>query len=326
VFQPLGMARSTASFELALGDDNHAWPHAFDGTTRAVARVPIGFERAVIPVLPAGAVWSSIDDLARFFALHLRDGKSLDGTQLFPEPELGETHTPQIVTDGGSSYGLGWAVAETAIGTTLGHDGGSAGFTARVYGLPERAFGVVILTNRSGGTGFLDAVTQYAFELAYALPHAGDGDRLAFEAETNAAVTALVAALAPVAPEAIADYVGRYEQGFAVEQNGDDLAISTAYGDVSFRAVPGVDSTVLCVDGALAGLAAQFSADERGRVSLALGLADFDAGALAHPVVVVQQLGAGHALRAQRHAALDLRMLPSLPHLRRPPERAWGPF
>jgi beta-lactamase family protein len=288
--------------------------------------VPIGFERAVVPVLPAGAVWSSVDDMASFLALHLREGKSLDGAPLFPQPELDETHTPQIVTDGGSSYGLGWAVSETAIGTTLGHDGGSAGFTARVYGLPELDWGLVILTNRSGGMGFLDAVTQYAFELAYALPHAGDAERLAFEAEANAAVSGLVAALAPVDPEAIADYVGSYEQGFAVEQNGDDLAITTAYGDLAFRAVPGVDGTVLCVDGALAGLAAQFTSDERGRTTLSIGLADFDAGALAHPVVVAQQRGAGHAPRARHPAAVDLRMLPSLPHLRRPPERAWGPF
>jgi CubicO group peptidase (beta-lactamase class C family) len=326
VFEPLGMERSTASFGLALADDNHAWPHAFDGTTEAVAPVPIGFERAVVPVLPAGGVWSSIDDMARFFALHLREGQSLHGAPGFPEPELGETHTPQIVADGGSSYGLGWAVADTAIGTTLGHDGGSAGFTARVYGLPEHAFGLVILANRSGGMSFLDAVTQYAFELAYALPHAGDAERLAFEADANAAVSGLVAALAPIDPEAIVDYVGSYEQGFAVEQNGDDLAITTAYGDLSFRAVPGVGGTVLCVDGALAGLAAQFSTDERGQVTLSIGLADFDAGALARPVVAARQLGAGHAPRARREAAVDLRMLPSLPHLRRPPERAWGPF
>lgn len=326
VFEPLGMVRSTASFALALADANHAWPHAFDGTTEAVAPVPIGFEHAVVPVLPAGAVWSSIDDMAQFFALHLRDGKSLDGTPLFPQPELGETHAPQVVTEGGSSYGLGWAVAETAIGTTLGHDGGSAGFTARVYGLPEHAFGLVILTNRAGGMGFLDAVTQYAFELAYGLPHAGDAERLAFEAEANAAVGSLVAALAPVDPEAIADYVGSYEQGFAVELNGDDLAVTTAYGDLAFRAVPGVDGTVLCVDGALAGLAAQFTTDERGRATLAIGLADFEAGMLARPVVVTHQLGAAHAPRARRQPAVDLRMLPSLPHLRRPPERAWGPF
>lgn len=326
VFEPLGMTRSTASFALALADDDHAWPHAFDGTSQAVAPVPIGFERAVVPVLPAGAVWSSVDDVARFFALHLREGKSLDGEARFPGPELGETHTAQLVTEGGSSYGLGWAVAETAIGTTLGHDGGSAGFTARVYGLPEHAFGLVILTNRSGAMSFLDAVTQYAFELAYGLPHAGDAERLAFEAESNAAVSGLVAALAPVEPEGIADYVGRYEQGFAVEQNGDDLAISTAYGDLSFRAVPGVDGTVICVDGALAGLAAQFDADAGGRITLSIGLADFEAGAIAHPVVVAEQLGAGHAPRAPRPRAVDLRMLPSLPHLRRPPERAWGPF
>jgi CubicO group peptidase (beta-lactamase class C family) len=326
VFEPLGMARSTASFELALADDNHAWPHAFDGTTEAVTSVPIGFERAVVPVLPAGGVWSSIDDLGRFFALHLRQGRDQGSTPLFSAPELGETHSPQLVTDGGSSYGLGWAVAETAIGTTLGHDGGSAGFTARVYGLPEHAFGIAILANRSGATGFLDAVTQYAFELGYALPHAGDADRIAFEAETNAAVAELVSALSPVDPYAIDEYVGSYEQGFAVEQNGDALAITTAHADLSFRAVPGVDGTVLCTDGALAGLAAQFTADERGRVTLSIGPADFDSSGLAHPVVEVRQLGAPHAPRERPQPALDLARLPSFPHLRHPPERAWGPF
>jgi len=326
VFEPLGMARSTASFELALSDDNHALPHAFDGTRAAVAPVPIGFERAVMPVLPAGGVWSSIDDMASFFAMHLREGRSADGDRLFPEPELIETHTPQIVTDDSSSYGLGWMVSESSIGTTIGHDGGSAGFTARVYGLPALDWGLVILTNRSGAVGFMDAVTQYAFELAYALPHAGDAERLAFEAESSAAMAELVASLAPVDAEAIADYVGRYERGYIVEQRGDDLGIVTAYGELSFRAVPGVDGIVLCVDGALAGLAAQFAIGEHGRVVLSIGLADFEGGRLAHPVVVVEQLGAGPALRSYRHAPVDPRLLPSLPHLRRPPPRVWGAF
>ena len=326
VFAPLEMSRSTTSMELALRDDNHALPHAFDGARAAVAPVPIGFERAVIPVMPAGAVWSSIEDVARFFAMQLREGKSEDGESLFPEDELRETHTPQIVADDSSSYGLGWTLAESAIGTTLGHDGGSAGFTARVYGLPGSDWGLVILTNRSGAMGFLDAVTQYAFELAYQLPHAGDAERLAFEAETNAAVSELVAALTPVEPDAIVDYVGRYEQGFGVEQNGDDLAVATAYGELSFRAVPGADGVFLCVDGALAGLAAQLVSDADGRVTLSIGLADFEAGLLSHPVVSAAQLGDERARRSPQHAALDLRRLPSLPHLRRPPERAWGPF
>lgn len=326
VFQPLGMARSTARFEQALGDDNHALPHAFDGARAAVAPVPIGFERAVLPVVPAGGVWSSIDDMARFFAMHLCEGKSAEGDRLFPEAELIETHTPQIVTDDSSSYGLGWTVSETAIGTTIGHDGGSAGFTARVYGLPALDWGLVILTNRSGAVGFMDAVTQFAFELAYDLPHAGDAERLAFEAESNAAMVHLVASLAPVDPEAVAPYVGRYQLGYRVEQHGDDLGIVTAYGELSFRAVPGVDGVVLCVDGALAGLAAQFDTDARGRVTLSIGLADFEAGRLAHPVVAVAQLGAAPAHRPHRHAPIDARLLPSLPHLRRPPPRVWGAF
>ncbi len=95
---------------------------------------------------------------------------------------------------------------------------------------------------------------------------------------------------------------------------------------VRLRDAFGHTSGVPRSDGALAGLAAQFTTDERGRATLSIGLADFEAGVLAHPVVVTQQLGEAHAPRARRQPAADLRMLPSLPHLRRPPERAWGPF
>jgi CubicO group peptidase (beta-lactamase class C family) len=45
-----------------------------------------------MPVAPAGAVWSSIHDMASYFAMHLREGESVEGVQLFPRDELLETH------------------------------------------------------------------------------------------------------------------------------------------------------------------------------------------------------------------------------------------
>jgi CubicO group peptidase (beta-lactamase class C family) len=167
VFQPLGMARTTFDFEAAIRDDNHASPHAFDPATSGARAVPIGFERFALPVAPAGAVWASIEDMGRYFAMHLREGQSVDGVRVVSAAELLETHTEQTVFGGSTGYGLGWGVSETANGKLLAHGGGTTGFTSQVLGLTSLDFGTVILTNSVDGVLFMSAVNRRLTDLAF---------------------------------------------------------------------------------------------------------------------------------------------------------------
>jgi CubicO group peptidase (beta-lactamase class C family) len=287
VFQPLGMARTTFDFDAAIRDDNHASPHAFDPATSVASAVPIGFERFALPVAPSGAVWASIDDMGRYFAMHLREGQSVDGVRVVSAAELSETHTAQTVLGGSTGYGLGWGVSETPNGKLLAHGGGTAGFTSQVLGLTSLDFGIVILTNSVGGIPFMNAVNQRLTDLAFGLPLRGDADLVAAIAEQKAALAELIAALAPVDAESVADCLGRYERRLTVAHAADELLIETVYGALQFRSVPGVDGLFVCTTNFFVGVLAQLLTDERGRATLSLGFG-LENGALVDPLVVAR--------------------------------------
>lgn len=287
VFQPLGMARTTLDFEAAIRDDNHASPHALDAVSGTASPVSIGFERFALPVTPAGAVWASIEDMGRYFAMHLREGESVDGVRVVPAAELAETHTAQTVLDGSTGYGLGWGVSETANGPLLAHGGGTAGFTSQVLGLTSLDFGMVILTNSVDGVPFIGAVNRRLTDLAFGLPLREDADLLASIEEQKAAFAALVAALAPVDAESVADYLGRYEHQLTVAHDAGELRIDTVYGSLRFLSVPGVDGLFVCTTNFLVGVLAQLLTDDQGRATLSLSFG-FDDGVLVDPLVAAR--------------------------------------
>jgi CubicO group peptidase (beta-lactamase class C family) len=335
VFEPLDMARTTFDFDRTLRDADHASPHSYDAEAAGVRSLPLDTERALLQIMPAGAAWSDVVDMARYFAMHLREGQSLDGVQVVPEASLLETHTPQVPIQRSLSYGLGWLLDETPVGTLLTHDGGTAGFTARLMGVPSRDLGLVVLVNRSGGGSFLEAVTRYVFELTFGAPHAGDADLLEASAQLELGALELLAATAPVDAGTIAAYSGRYERQLAVSGAGEEMLISTVYGSLRFRAVSGMVDTFLCVDKAFLGFAALFSTDEQGAVTLSIGVADFQSGELVQPVRAAR-LGERLESAAPRGRAADFRQVP-VPHLaphRSPhlapqldpqPRHPWGP-
>ena len=73
VFDPLGMRNTTMDFALAQRG-NFATAHApdVDGhMTLAEARA----NYSMVPIRPAGAVWSSVDDMLKYVAMELAEGK-----------------------------------------------------------------------------------------------------------------------------------------------------------------------------------------------------------------------------------------------------------
>jgi CubicO group peptidase (beta-lactamase class C family) len=332
VFEPLDMARTTLDFDVALRDDDHASPHAYDAEAASVRPLPVAFERALLQVLPAGGVWSNVVDMAHYFAMHLREGESLDGVRVVPETNLLETHTPEVPIAGNLSYGLGWLIDETPSGNVLTHDGGTAGFTARLIGLPALDLGLVVLVNRTGGGSFLEAITRYVFELTFGAPHTGDADLLEASTQLELAALELLAATVPVDPVVVAGYTGRYERQLGVRGSGDDLIVSSVYGDLRFRAVPGFADAFLCIDNAFLGFAAVFASDAQGTVTLSIGVADFQSGSLVQPVSVArlgdERPAADLAPARPRHTPLDFRLVPVphlAPHLAPHSRHSWGP-
>ena len=165
VFRPLRMNDTCLRPEEALKGEV-ALPHAtnFEGGT---SRIPLEMERAVYSVAPAGGAWSTALDLAKYLLLELGKGRMPDGEQVISEDVLLERRKKGIKIDGDSSYGLGLIVSEEAGLSVIHHGGNTLGFSSDVYFLPEKDLGVAVLTNVYVANGFLGALRQRVFELAF---------------------------------------------------------------------------------------------------------------------------------------------------------------
>ena len=149
VFDPLGMASTTHDFARARRG-NVATPHApdVDGKTAlAEGRTNL----SIVPVRPAGGAWSSVNDMVKYVAMELAEGKLPDGRTYISKEALFARRAPQVVVGTDITYGMGLTV-NTQYGTPIVHHGGDMiGFHSDMMWLPEHGVGAVILTNGDPG-------------------------------------------------------------------------------------------------------------------------------------------------------------------------------
>jgi CubicO group peptidase (beta-lactamase class C family) len=137
IFRPLGMTSSTFNHKVAA---NH--PSLAKGHTRDSIWPVMPF-----PKIPAGGMYSTVKDMAKFISFHLAGGK-IGGKQIIRENLLKEMYTPQFPIEGQvAGYGLGIHSQPLRSGTLLAHNGSGAGFSTSQWWSPEYQVGVVILTN-----------------------------------------------------------------------------------------------------------------------------------------------------------------------------------
>ncbi|HLZ40651.1 MAG TPA: serine hydrolase domain-containing protein [Candidatus Sulfotelmatobacter sp.] len=149
VFDPLGMKSTTFDYARALAG-NHASPHGddIDGKPK-VASMDINY--SIYPARPAGAVWTSAADLARYVQNELNLGTLPDGKQLVSSENLLMRRTPQVPLGEDATYGMGLIVDRTYAVPVLSHGGSMSGFKSNWYALPESGVGAVLLTNADNG-------------------------------------------------------------------------------------------------------------------------------------------------------------------------------
>src|SRR5215467_4363689 len=152
IFNPLGMAHSDLSVDEIEKVDDHALPYELKKDV--VTKVPI---HKIDAIGPAGSINSSVDDMSRYLAFQLGDGK-YEGKQIVTESDLREMHSPQTAIPdpppafnmpglGHISYGLAWVVTSYRGHNLVWHNGGIDGFYALLSMLPDDHMGVVVLTN-----------------------------------------------------------------------------------------------------------------------------------------------------------------------------------
>lgn len=102
--------------------------------------------------VPAGGLFSNVEDLGRFMRMVLGEG-SLDGKRILARETVATMLTPQFTEapfDFGQRFGLGWMLSGIPIhnaGLVAWHNGGTKTFVSQMVLLPEQKLGVVVLAN-----------------------------------------------------------------------------------------------------------------------------------------------------------------------------------
>ena len=153
--QPLGLTRTTWTYEQSAGMQNVAAPHAtIDGRQQPIAR-----ETQRDAIAGAASVQSSARELTRWMRLHLNEGV-LDGTRFVSESTMREMHKVQVriqstpaqraarlIQDSTGGYGLGWQVMDYRGHPMIWHSGNGDGQIAWMALLPKDRLGVVVMVN-----------------------------------------------------------------------------------------------------------------------------------------------------------------------------------
>lgn len=247
IWEPLGMRETLPSLAATVGQANVASPHlVIDDTLRVIEN------RAVDAVAPAGAVWSSVSDMARWMRFVLDSGR-VGGKRLVSEARFIDWLSPQSIVPLDDfyptttlarvhrvTYGLGWFLHSYAGDEVAMHTGSIDGMSAMIGLIPARRMGVYILANRDHAE-LRHALLFRAFDLVAGRPARDwsteikslyDGlDARARQAQ-SAFVAARVANTSPTLP--LARYVGEYADSLSgtveIRLSGRTLAATWGAG------------------------------------------------------------------------------------------------
>jgi CubicO group peptidase (beta-lactamase class C family) len=148
ILNALGMVNTTTSLEDMVSHHiDHAAPHMFreDKLGRMSVRP--------IHTKPSGAICASISDMASYLQLHLNPVAGRGGLRLSANAAT-QVSAPQIYVGrsdfselGDVHYGFGFEIASYRGERSLGLAGLWSGYTCDLRMLPDRGYGVAVLTN-----------------------------------------------------------------------------------------------------------------------------------------------------------------------------------
>ena len=154
IFAPLGMANTVPLLDSAVKRSNVASPHyRFGDTIRVISNA------AVDAVAPAGSVWASVADMAKWMRFILDSGR-VDGRRLLQPQTFAELLKPQTMVTPEQfyptaqlthphwmTYGLGWFQEDYTGRMVDFHTGSIDGMVAIIGLVPDERLGVYVLAN-----------------------------------------------------------------------------------------------------------------------------------------------------------------------------------
>jgi CubicO group peptidase (beta-lactamase class C family) len=145
VFDPLGMTSTTFDYARALRG-NHAMPHGIDIDGKP-ARDAMDLNYAVVSARPAGAAWSNVNDLLKYLAMELAEGKLPGGKPYIGKDALFARRAPGVAIGADGAYGMGLFISTKYDVTVYHHGGDLVGFHSDMMWIPQANVGAVVLTN-----------------------------------------------------------------------------------------------------------------------------------------------------------------------------------
>ena len=209
VFEPLGMTTTTFDFATALKGDV-AQPHG-DDVDGKVTRARMDLNYSVVPVRPAGGVWTSPRELARYVEMELAKGMLPDGRRLVSAENLLARYEPHLIVGEDVTYGMALMV-DTRYGIPVVHHGGDlAGYHSDMIWLPEHGVGAVILTNGDSGVIIRGPLLRRLLEVLFdGKPEAEEMLKVAAAQRKAAVAKERERLVVPADPAAVARLAPRY--------------------------------------------------------------------------------------------------------------------
>lgn len=162
ILRPLGMQHTFFERTAAMGTDLATGYVVADG--RADSTVPMREVREGRGYrVPNGALFSTVDDLARFLSFSLGRGPEA----VLPAARLARAYGGTVATSADDSfgYGLGFMLQRREDFPWLGHSGGVPGYQAVMYFDRDHQLGVILLRNASGGRASVNRVGPDALKV-----------------------------------------------------------------------------------------------------------------------------------------------------------------
>ena len=166
IIRPLGMNKTSASFEGLKDKSNVIDPHApVNGKVQVIERHKSTIDRA------AGGIYSNITDLCKWVQTQLSRGKYGDGQSktLISENVHRDLWSPQTIIPVNApgpynthfaAYGLGFGLSDVNGYKQVSHTGGLEGMVTQITMIPELNLGIIVLTNQQEGGAFSSITNQ----------------------------------------------------------------------------------------------------------------------------------------------------------------------
>ena len=210
ILNPMGMTSSTFSIQQALASGNYATPY-YTGIAGFHATPP-EVEGVFTPIAPAGALWSTAEEMSEYLIMLLNHGIASNGKRIVSAENLEYLWEPRVLHDTNLNYGLGWEIEDYHGLTVIHHPGGTVGFASELVVIPELNVGFALLTNRVDLTAPIGRMAYYRLlEMLTGSEQVYDKEIAKIQRDVNGQLLTLSAITKKtVNPEEMNPYLGAY--------------------------------------------------------------------------------------------------------------------